>query len=198
MGLIQLTFAGIGGQGSILAGTILGNAAVTYSGRYATQTQAFSSELRGGFAATWVIFSDEPIVYPRVVQPDILVAQAQDSIDRFAKTLKKDGILLFDSAMVRTVPPIAAKQFTIAATSIARNEFSAPIVANIVMLGALTNVAPVAERSSVERAIADNVPKNKRELNIRAFAAGFDSVRACQEAGAEAHWRKQIPHGAAE
>ena len=179
MGLIQLTFAGIGGQGSILAGTILGSAAVTYGGHYATQTQAYSSELRGGFAATWVIFSDEPIVYPRVVQPDILVAQAQDSIDRFAKTLKKDGILLVDSDIVHAMPSIAATQYTIAATTLARNEFSAPIVANIVMIGALTKVAPVAERACVERAIADAVPKNKVDMNIKAFAAGFDAVRAC-------------------
>ena len=179
MGLIQLTFAGIGGQGSILAGTILGSAVVTYGGHYATQTQAYSSELRGGFAATWVIFSDEPIVYPRVVQPDILVAQAQDSIDRFAKTLKKDGILLVDSDIVHTMPSITARQYRIAATTLARNEFSAPIVANIVMIGALTKVAPVTERSCVERAIADAVPKSKVEMNIKAFAAGFDAVQAC-------------------
>ncbi|MDR2695667.1 MAG: 2-oxoacid:acceptor oxidoreductase family protein [Deltaproteobacteria bacterium] len=179
MSLVQLTFAGIGGQGSILAGTILGNAAVTYGGRYATQTQAYSSELRGGFAATWVIFSDEPIVYPRVVQPDILVAQAQDSIDRFAKTLKKDGILLVDSDIVQSVPSIQARRYRIAATSLARNEFSAPIVANIVMLGALTKIAPVAERSCVEQAIAASVPKNKVDMNMKAFAAGFDAVSAC-------------------
>ena len=179
MGLIQLTFAGIGGQGSILAGTILGSAAVTYGGRYATQTQAYSSELRGGFAATWVIFSDEPIVYPRVVHPDILVAQAQDSIDRFAKTLQKGGILLMDSDIVHSVPVIEAKQYRIAATSLARNEFSAPVVANIVMIGALTKIAPVAERQCVEQAIAAAVPKSKVDMNMKAFAAGFDAVSAC-------------------
>jgi len=179
MSLIQLTFAGIGGQGSILAGTILGSAAVTYGGRYATQTQAYSSELRGGFAATWVIFSDEPIVYPRVTQPDILVAQAQDSIDRFAKTLKKEGILLVDSDIVQAVPSIQARQYKVAATSLARNEFSAPIVANIIMIGALTKIAPVAERQCVEQAIAATVPKKKVDMNMKAFAAGFDAVTAC-------------------
>jgi 2-oxoglutarate ferredoxin oxidoreductase subunit gamma len=179
MSLTQLTFAGIGGQGSILAGTILGNAAVTYGGRYATQTQAYSSELRGGFAATWVIFSDEPIVYPRVVQPDILAAQAQDAVDRFAKTLKKDGVLLYDSDLVQSVPSIQAKQFRLAASSLARNEFSAPIVANIVMLGALTRIAPVVERQCLEQAIAAAVPKSKVDMNLKAFAAGFDAVIAC-------------------
>lgn len=176
MAITKLTLAGIGGQGSILAGTILGNAAVTYGGKFATQTQAYSSELRGGFAATWVIFSDEAIVYPRVVETDILVAQAQDSIDRFAKTLKKGGILIADTDIVHTMPEIEADMYTIPATSIARNDFSAPIVANIVMLGALAKISPIAERKCVEDAIAATVPKSKIDLNIKAFAAGFDKV----------------------
>jgi 2-oxoglutarate ferredoxin oxidoreductase subunit gamma len=86
MSQTDLTIAGVGGQGSILAGVILGSAAVTYDNKYATQTQAYSSELRGGFAAAWVIVSDEPVEFPRVTQPDVLVAQAQDSISRFAVT----------------------------------------------------------------------------------------------------------------
>ncbi len=102
MAQTDLTIAGVGGQGSILAGVILGSAAVTFDHRYATQTQAYSSELRGGFAATWVIVSDQPIEYPRVIQSDILVAQAQDSIDRFGAALKSSGILIVDSDMVRT------------------------------------------------------------------------------------------------
>ncbi len=48
MAQTDLTIAGVGGQGSILAGVILGTAAVNFDGKYATQTQAYSSELRGG------------------------------------------------------------------------------------------------------------------------------------------------------
>jgi 2-oxoglutarate ferredoxin oxidoreductase subunit gamma len=101
----DLTIAGVGGQGSILAGVILGSAAVTYDNKYATQTQAYSSELRGGFAAAWVIVSNAPIEFPRVTHPDILVAQAQDSINRFAEVVKPDGILIVDSDMVQEIPP---------------------------------------------------------------------------------------------
>ena len=106
MAQTDLTIAGVGGQGSILAGVILGSAAVTFDHRYATQTQAYSSELRGGFAATWVIVSDQPIEYPRVIQSDILVAQAQDSIDRFGAALKSSGILIVDSDMVEAIAAV--------------------------------------------------------------------------------------------
>ena len=77
MSRLELTLAGVGGQGSILAGVILGAAAATHDGKYAAQTSAYSSELRGGFAAAWVIIDEEPILYPRVRRPDVLVAQAR-------------------------------------------------------------------------------------------------------------------------
>jgi Pyruvate/2-oxoacid:ferredoxin oxidoreductase gamma subunit len=47
------------------------------------------------------------------------------------------------------------------------------------MIGALTKIAPVADRSCVEQAIAASVPKNKVDMNMKAFAAGFDAVSAC-------------------
>jgi 2-oxoglutarate ferredoxin oxidoreductase subunit gamma len=74
------------------------------------------------------------------------------------------------------MPDVDASMYALPATSIARNQFSAPIVANIVMLGALTKIYPVAERKCVEDAIAATVPKSREVLNLEAFAAGFDTV----------------------
>lgn len=176
MAQTDITIAGVGGQGSILAGVILGSAAVTYDNHYATQTQAYSSELRGGFAATWVIISDQPVEYPRVIHPDILVAQAQDSIDRFGTVLKPNGILLVDSDMVRTMPPNAAKVYQIAATSIARNELKVPLTANIIMLGALFKIAEIVSRKAFEAAIVAAVPAGKDKVNLRAFEMGVERV----------------------
>jgi 2-oxoglutarate ferredoxin oxidoreductase subunit gamma len=174
---IDLTIAGVGGQGSILAGTILGAAAVSHAGKYATQTQAYSSELRGGYAATWVIVSDQPVVFPRVKNPDIIVAQAQDSIDRFSSFLKKGGTLIIDSDMVNTVPEITGKVYEVPGTSIARNEIKAPITANIVMLGALCRTTEVLERKALEEAIVRSVPKGKDKMNLMAFEMGFNTVK---------------------
>ncbi|KPL17016.1 MAG: hypothetical protein AMJ92_12220 [candidate division Zixibacteria bacterium SM23_81] len=173
----ELTIAGVGGQGSILAGTVLGSAAVTYDGKYAVQTQAYSSELRGGYAATWVVVSDEPVVFPRVTRPDILMAQAQDSINRFSHTLKPDGILIVDSDMVPTPPDNIGHIFRIPATSIARNRLKAPVTANIIMLGALCRVRRVVSREALEKAIVDAVSKEQEQLNLDAFNLGFEAVR---------------------
>ena len=173
----ELTIAGVGGQGSILAGVILGSAAVTYEGKYAVQTQAYSAELRGGFAATWVIISDQPVVFPRVTRPDILLAQAQDSIKRFAHTLKPDGLLIIDSDMISTTPENIERVLEIPATSIARNRLNAPVTINMVMLGALCKATSVVSRKALEKAISDAVPSGKAQINSDAFNLGYDSAR---------------------
>ena len=176
----ELTIAGVGGQGSIMAGVILGSAAVNYDAKYAVQTQAYSSELRGGYAATWVVVSDEPVVFPRVIRPDILVAQAQDSINRFSHVLKPDGILIMDSDMIPRPPEDILSVFRIPATSIARNRIKAPVTANMVMLGALNKVAAVVSREALEKAIAEAVPEGKEQLNMDAFNLGFETVEEVQ------------------
>lgn len=179
MAQTDLTIAGVGGQGSILAGVILGSAAVNYDGKYATQTQAYSSELRGGFAATWVMISDEPILFPRVTQSDVLVAQAQDSIGRFGHLVKPEGILVYDEDMIQETPGHIRQKYKVPATSIARNELKAPVTGNIVILGALCKVAEIVSREALEQAIVQVVPKGKDRLNLQAFELGFKSVTSC-------------------
>jgi 2-oxoglutarate ferredoxin oxidoreductase subunit gamma len=178
MAQTDLTIAGVGGQGSILAGVILGSAAVTYDGKFATQTQAYSSELRGGFAAAWVIISDEPVEFPRVTHPDVLVAQAQDSINRFGDVLKPDGILIADSDMVHEIPSTVKQLYRVPATSLARHEIKIAVVANMIMLGALFKITGVVGRQALEQAIAASVPKGKEQINLDAFHLGAERVAA--------------------
>lgn len=171
---MEFTIAGVGGQGSILAGIVLGEAAVSHNGKYAVQTQAYSSELRGGFACAWVIVSDHPIDFPRVTQPDVLVAQAQDSIDRFAHTLKPSGILIADSDLIRKPPVKEGRILWVPATTLSRYQFKAPVVANMIMLGALWSSTEVVSRPSLEAAIVESVPAGKGDLNLEAFARGAE------------------------
>ncbi len=175
MNRMEITIAGVGGQGSILAGVILGEAAVSGDGHYAAQTQAYSSELRGGYAATWLVLSGEPVVFPRVIEPDIIVAQAQDSISRYAHTLKEGGTMIIDADMV-TEPPDLENLYKISATSLSRNELRVPVTANMIMLGAFCKVTGAVRRESLEKTITENVPPGKEAVNLQAFALGFDTV----------------------
>jgi len=105
------------------------------------------------------------------------VAQAQDSIDRFADVLKPEGILLFDSDLIPQLPERIKTAYGIRATWLARNECKATIVCNMIVLGALCKVSGVVSREALEQAIATSVPKGKEDLNLTAFDIGYNEVR---------------------
>src|SRR5437764_13331799 len=99
--LTELRIAGFGGQGVILSAIVLGKAASIYQGAFATMTQSFGPEARGGACSAQLIVSDAPILYPYVTQPDILVVMSQEAFGKFAPELKDGGILIVEQDLVR-------------------------------------------------------------------------------------------------
>ena len=87
--LTELRIAGLGGQGVILSAIVIGKAASIYQGAHATMTQNFGPEARGGACSAQLLLSDQPILYPYVTQPDILVVMSQEAYTRFGPELKE-------------------------------------------------------------------------------------------------------------
>jgi 2-oxoglutarate ferredoxin oxidoreductase subunit gamma len=166
---IEVRISGLGGQGVVLAGEILGRAAV-YEGKYAVQTQSYGAEARGTAAKSEVIISDGKIGFPKVRKCDILVAMSQSAVEMHLKDLKKKGILIVDEDMVEHLPETKAKVFRVPATK------TAEIYANVVMLGALTKITGIVKRETIEKAIADSVPETAIEANISGFREGLKLV----------------------
>ena len=90
MQLTELRVAGFGGQGVILSAIVLGRAASIHQGAFATMTQSFGPEARGGACSAQLILSGTPVLYPYVCRPDILVVLSQEAYTRFVPELK-DG-----------------------------------------------------------------------------------------------------------
>ena len=99
--LTEIRIAGFGGQGVILAATVIGKAAAIFQGAYATMTQSFGPEARGGSSSAQVVLSDTPILYPYITQPDVLVVMSQEAYTRFSPELKAGGILITEQELVR-------------------------------------------------------------------------------------------------
>lgn len=171
---IETRISGLGGQGVVLAGVILGRAAV-YDGKHAVQTQSYGAEARGSAAKSEVILSDAKIDFPVVRKCDVLVAMSQSTLDEHLKGLKKNGILLVDEDMVKEVPKIEAKVFKVPATRIAETELGSRIYTNVIMLGALTKITGMVSIRAVEKAIIDSVPKEAKEKNLEGFKKGFST-----------------------
>jgi 2-oxoglutarate ferredoxin oxidoreductase subunit gamma len=174
MQLTEIRIAGFGGQGVILSAIVIGKAASIYQGGYATMTQSFGPEARGGACSAQVILSEQPILYPYVTRPDILVVMSQEAHTRFAPELKDDGVLIIERDLVRVSElPEGTRLFSVPATRLAE-ELGKRMVLNSVMVGFFGAVAGLLDPESLRKAIADSVPAGFRDLNLRAFDRGFD------------------------
>ena len=172
--LSEIRIAGFGGQGVILAAAVIGKAAAIFEGGYATMTQAFGPEARGGSSSAQVILSTEPILYPYVTQPDILVVMSQEAYARFAPQLKPGGILITEQELVNIDRlPTGIRVYGVPATRLAE-ELGRKMVLNIVMVGFFGAVTDLLDRDSLRQAVAASVPPSFRELNLRAFDKGFE------------------------
>ena len=171
-GLDQVRIGGYGGQGIVLAGMLLGKAASLYDGKEAVFTQSYGPEARGGSSHVDVLISDSPINYPLVQVPDVLVVLFQEAYVRFRSDLPESTMLIIESNLVHpngeTMP-----YSSIPATRMAE-ELGRSIVTNVVVLGFLVAKTGLVTRSAAEKAIETTVKKKTIDLNLRAFAAGYD------------------------
>jgi len=174
MQLTELRIAGFGGQGVILSAIVLGKAKSIHQGAYATMTQNFGPEARGGACSAQLLLSDDPILYPYVTQPDILIVMSQEAYAKFGSELKEGGTLIVEQDLVRVTDlPRSTKVYSCPATRLAE-ELGKRMVLNSVMVGFFTAVTQLLEPEAVRKAVADSVPSSFRDLNLKAFEKGFE------------------------
>src|SRR5512132_2559351 len=101
MPVSEIRIAGFGGQGVILAATVIGKAACIFQEGYSTMTQNFGPEARGGACSAQVVLSDTPVLYPYVTHPDFMVVMSQEAYVKFAAELKPGGTMLIEQDLVR-------------------------------------------------------------------------------------------------
>jgi len=171
----EIRLAGSGGQGLILAGVILAEAAGIYDGRFVCQTQSYGPAARGGASQAEVVISDAAIDYPKAIRPDVLLALNQNSLDEYLGDLKADGLLVVDAGLVREIPD-HHQVMAIGFTQMAR-DLGKAMAANIVALGALAVLTGAVTLPSLEAAVLARVPKGTEELNRKALEAGAAAAR---------------------
>lgn len=174
MSLTEIRIAGFGGQGVILAANIVGKAACMFDGGFATMTQNYGPEARGGAASSALVLSDAPILFPYVTRPDVLVVLSQEAYTRFAPEVKDNGILIVEQDLVRVGSlPQNVRLYSCPATRMAE-ELGKKVVLNVVMIGFMAAVSGLLHKQSYRDAIAGSVPKASAELNLKAFEAGYE------------------------
>ncbi len=171
----EIRIAGLGGQGVVLAGHILGKAAVN-DGLQVVQTQSYGAEARGSAAKSEIILSDGKIGFPLVRKSDVLVAMSQTALGIHLKNLKETGTLIVDTDTIKEVPSTNAIVFKVDATKKAETQFKSRMYANMVMLGAIVKITKLVTDSSVEKALQETFSGEVAEKNVMAFKAGLDLI----------------------
>lgn len=179
-GRYEIRFSGAGGQGLILAGVIMAEAASIFQGIQAVQSQSYGPEARGGASKSEVVISDDPIDYPKATVVDALLALTQEACDKYSHDLKEGGVLLIDSDLVKNQPKGNFNVVAFPIINTAKNDVGREIVANIVALGAMVALTGVVTKENAEKAVLARVPEAFVELNRKAFQLGYEKAIAAK------------------
>lgn len=173
-GRVEIRLAGSGGQGLVLAGIMLAEAAGLFEGRPVAQTQVYGPESRGGASRADVIVDTVAIDDPRVATPDVLLVMSEDGWLRYGASVRPGGTILYDRELVTARPGPGARAVGLPLTAVARQQLGRGVVANVVGLGALVALTGVVSREALEAAVRQRAPRGSEALNARAVAAGWE------------------------
>lgn len=169
----EIRFTGLGGQGVVLAGYIVGRACAIHAGLHATMMQSFGPEARGSACSSTLVVSESEILYPYIRRPDILVAMSAEGYEKYCGELGEDGVLIYESDLVRPQADRPRRAFGIPSTRIAE-ELGRSIVQNIVIVGFVTAVTDLVSREAMREAVLASVPRGTEKLNLGAFERGLE------------------------
>lgn len=174
----EVLISGTGGQGVLLMGIVLAEAAGIYEGREVVQAQDYGGAVRGGAVRSEVIIADPGEVLPWVgiINLDILVAMSQLAADWWTPTVKEGGIILYDSTNVIKTPHSVAQVYNVPLTRIARENFGSDLGANMVALGVIQRLTQIVSADSLLWAIRQRSPKGTEQFNEKALQFGFEAA----------------------
>jgi 2-oxoglutarate ferredoxin oxidoreductase subunit gamma len=177
----EVRLAGAGGQGMILAGVILAEAAAVHDGLNAVQTQSYGPEARGGASRSEVILARGEVDYPKVMSADLLLCMSQEACDKFYTGVKEDGCVVVDSSNVSRLP--SHRAIAVPISELAEEVTGRRITASIVALGLLAGLTKIVSPQALEAAIRERAPAGTEEINLKALAAGLAAADRLREEG---------------
>ncbi len=173
----KIIIAGFGGQGVVLAGSLLANAALLENKKVAGMI-SYGAEVRGGTANSATIISDEEIASPIVDKPNIVIALNQPSVDKYKDKIEKDGFLVINTSLAEEIKNKDINIVKIDATRIA-SDLGNVKAANIVAVGALIKKTNILKLEDAKKALP-LVLKGKQELvdiNEKALMKGVELAK---------------------
>jgi 2-oxoglutarate ferredoxin oxidoreductase subunit gamma len=173
----SVIIAGFGGQGIILAGQLLAQAAMK-AGKDVTFMPAYGAEVRGGTSNCTVVIADEPIACPIVTNPDSLIVMSKASMTRFGGSVKAGGLLIYNSSLIDNVPKLdsSVEVLAVPVDRIAV-ELGSPRSANMVAVGAYLGRRGILSVELAAESLADVLSERYHKtipINTEALRRGAE------------------------
>jgi 2-oxoglutarate ferredoxin oxidoreductase subunit gamma len=166
----EVQFAGFGGQGIMLMGQIMAQAAMD-QGYEVVWIPSYGPEMRGGTAYCTVVISDRPIGSPIIRNPKHLVAMNRPSLEKFAPTVQAGGTIFINSSIIS----IDADRDDVDVIKVPIIEIAKELgnikTANIVALAAFVSRSQVVESKFAKR-------EKLIPINMKALEEGQKAARA--------------------
>ena len=180
----EVILSGFGGQGLILAGVLLAEAAVVHEGINATQDQVYGIAARGGECCSEVIVSNEgDINYAKVTTPDIVLAMSQAAFNKYAPRVTEGGIIIIDTVFVEDTSALDGHDcevIPLPITAISQEKAGRTMLANVTALGAICERTKLIQNQNMIDEILERVPRGTEEINRKAFWGGVEAVQALE------------------
>ena len=173
MSRTEIRITGMGGQGVVLSGHIIGRACAIDASNHATMIQSFGPEARGSACSATLAVSDTEVLYPYIGRPDVFAVMSAEGYETYRDELKDKGILIYESDLVHPTLKEGQAAYGVPSTRIAES-LGRSIVQNIVMLGFFTAATQIVSREQMRQAVKASVPAGTERLNFEAFDAGYE------------------------
>ena len=176
MSKVDIRICGMGGQGVIMSGLVIGKAASIFEDKWSTMIQSFGPEARGSTCAAQVMIAASHIGYPYIYKSDVFLVFSQAGYDKYVDEMKSGAILVYENELITLDDrvPEGVKTCGIPATRIAQEEVGKLITFNMVMLGFFARCTNVVTLDAIKKSIVDSVPPGTDEMNLKAFDAGYN------------------------
>jgi 2-oxoglutarate ferredoxin oxidoreductase subunit gamma len=170
----RLLFSGSGGQGVITSAILLAEAATRYESLNAIQSQSYGAEARGGATRSDVIIWDQPIFFPKVNQPNILICLTQAAFDKYIFSIRPGGTLVTDSRFVRNPGVVDARKVELPFYDTVMEKIGKPVVLNICLLGGIVRLTELVRLDSVKSLIRERFRESFHDINVKALDLGYE------------------------
>ena len=171
----EIRLSGLGGQGILTLGKVMGTGLALGHNYFVTQTQSYGPEARGGASRSDLVVSSGSISYPKAESVDLLIALSQEACNMYYRNLKPGGLLMIETDLVKQ-PPVNST-IGLPFTSLAKEKIGLVQTMNTIVMGAATYLLPFAQQKVMRKKLEEVLPAKIREINVKAFNLGFREAK---------------------